>query len=589
VVQAARLRFPRNKQTGRLLHASEGGHVKRMTWVVATSGLLILGSWSWGDGPKRDAVPPEVATGREVIRPEVLKLHLGFIASDELEGRATPSHGLDVAARYLATHMQFYGYQPAGDDGTYFQKMKIIRRKPSARSKINLQVKDKAVELAYGKDFVGSGQDSKGPVVFAGYAVASAKKEVGYDDLAGLDLKGKIALVFDGLPEGLDAAAFQSEQRFGDRTFRVGVSSFSKWAALQSRGAVGMITIMKPEFSKKSELAQSPFEREVARLDQPVEVFEFMDKPGGGGRGPFSRGARPTGVQITAKAADQIGQALGVDFTAIRAKIADSKKPVPTTIDATAALDFETDITETKWTQNVIARLEGSDPKLKDEYVAFSAHYDHVGVRSPSAASFGQVPPNPGQPPDSIYNGADDDGSGTCAILSIAEAFSRIPRTKRSLLFIWHAGEERGLIGSSYYTETPTIPLAKISALINIDMIGRNWKDKPENKDHCFLVGSAQTSKDLDDLIRRVCGTRLKLDEKDPENYFMRSDHYLYAMRGVPIAFFCTGTHKDYHRPSDHVESILFDKYEQVTEVAFEAGLELANGESRPKFTGKAP
>lgn len=559
--------------------------MKRVLWTIGSLGLALLGGM--GVQGLADDAPPAgaaVQAAREFIRQDLLRMHLSFIASDELEGRNTPSRGLDVAARYLSTHMQFYGFQPGGDEGSFYQKMKIVTRKTSAKSAIKVQAGDQSVELAFGKDFVGSASDAKGDLVFAGYGLSA--ESLKYDDFAGVDVKDKVVVVLDGVPPGLDAAAFQVERKVGNRTFRIPVNRNTKWIGAQSRGAVGMLSIMNADYTSKTG-TRSQFEADLAGQSQPTETYEFMDRasgnsPFGGGRG------RPAGgIAITAEAGDRLAKAIGLDVAQIRAKVAETKQPVAATITGKAEIDFELDVTDTKWTQNVVAKLEGSDPKLKDEYVAFSAHYDHVGTRVAGQGAFGQIPGGAGAQTDLIYNGADDDGSGTVAILTIAEAFSRMARPKRSLLFVWHAGEERGLIGSSYLTDhNPPVPLEKIAALINIDMIGRNWKDDESNKDHCFLVGTKQTSTDLDDLIRRVNGTRLRLDPVDPENLFMRSDHYMYARRGVPIAFLCTGTHKDYHRPSDHVEAILFEKYEQITELAFECGLELANSDSRPKFSG---
>lgn len=277
----------------------------------------------------------------------------------------------------------------------------------------------------------------------------------------------------------------------------------------------------------------------------------------------------------------------GLELAAIRAKIIETKKPQPRTIDASFESESKYDVLEKLSTQNVAGFLEGSDPKLKEEIVAFSAHYDHLGmtVRPPSAATAaGSAPP---QPSDTIFNGADDDGSGTVGILSLAEVFSAVSRPRRSVLFVWHAGEERGLIGSDFYVQHPTKPLDKIAALFNIDMIGRNFEDKEENANHVYLVGAAKTSPQLDELIHKVCGDRMRLDETDPRNYYHRSDHYNYAKHRVPIAFFCTGEHKDYHRPSDEVKGILFTKMKTILDIVFESALEVANQDTRPVFTGE--
>jgi Zn-dependent M28 family amino/carboxypeptidase len=237
-------------------------------------------------------------------------------------------------------------------------------------------------------------------------------------------------------------------------------------------------------------------------------------------------------------------------------------------------------------TQNVVAVFEGSDPVLKNEYVALGAHYDHVGVGIPVNG-------------DSIYNGADDDGSGTTALLGIAEALTKAGmRPKRSVLFVWHAGEEKGLWGSRYFTMYPTIPLDKIVTQINIDMIGRSKKegdDNPRNRElsgpnEIYVIGSKMMSTELGELTDTVNKQYLNLtydyrydDPSDPNRFFSRSDHYNYARKGIPIVFFFDGEHEDYHRPGDSVDKIDFQKMEKVTRTIYMTLWEIASRPTRPK------
>jgi hypothetical protein len=510
----------------------------------------------------------DIEAGRRIVSTQKLKMHLTFIASDELEGRGTPSRGLDLAARYIASHLEYYGYQPAGDEGSYYQRISMSRRKPSKESLVRVQAGDKSAEFRLGTDFLGSGSTATGKLVFAGYGAVS--KEAGYDDYEGLDVKDKLVVVFDGYPKGTNPEAFKAERKFGNRTVKVGLSKF---LIARERGAVGSITIKAPEHSASKDGKPSPFQQGLPALERESTVFDFHDT------------AQPTNVELTAEAAGRLQEALGIDLVAIRAKIDETQKPQPTPIDASFETAFKHDVLEKIYTQNVLGFLEGSDPVLKDEIIAFSAHYDHLHplpAPAPGQASSGDA-----KPKDRIYNGADDDGSGTVGILTLAEAFAAVQRPRRSLLFIWHAGEERGLIGSDYYVKHPTKPLAKIASLINIDMIGRNFSDKPENADHVYLVGAARTSSDLRELIVKTTGDRLRLDETDARNYFGRSDHFNYARNRVPVAFFCTGEHKDYHQLSDEVHAILFDKMKRILDVVFECGLELANRDTRPAFTGQ--
>ncbi|MBA2356440.1 MAG: M20/M25/M40 family metallo-hydrolase [Acidobacteria bacterium] len=239
-------------------------------------------------------------------------------------------------------------------------------------------------------------------------------------------------------------------------------------------------------------------------------------------------------------------------------------------------------------TANVVAVLEGSDPVLKHEYVALGAHYDHVGTAlRPDAAG------------DRIYNGADDDGSGTVAILAIAEAMARAgTRPRRSLLFVWHTGEEKGLWGSRYFSNYPTVPIDQIVAQLNIDMIGRSrapGDSSPANArltgpDSVYVIGSKLMSSELGALVERVNDRYLEIgydytyaDPGDPNQFFYRSDHYEYARQGIPIVFYFSGVHEDYHGLDDEVEQIDFRKLRRITQTIHATAWTLANVAVRPK------
>jgi hypothetical protein len=221
-------------------------------------------------------------------------------------------------------------------------------------------------------------------------------------------------------------------------------------------------------------------------------------------------------------------------------------------------------------TQNVMAIWEGSDPKLKAQVVAVSGHYDHIGMG--------------GDGPDKIFNGADDDGSGTVSVLELAHAFSMGPHLKRSIMFIWHCGEERGLVGSAYYTDHPIIPLDRFTALFNIDMIGRTRKPDDHsdaNKmltlaNEIYVVGSREVSDEFGDWVAKVNTNYLKLNynyyydrPEKPEQIYFRSDHYMYGRKGVPIVFYFDGVHEDYHQVGDEWEKIDYDKMERIVRTIY--------------------
>jgi hypothetical protein len=233
---------------------------------------------------------------------------------------------------------------------------------------------------------------------------------------------------------------------------------------------------------------------------------------------------------------------------------------------------------ERKSAPNVVAVLEGSDPQLKNEYVVFSAHMDHIGVAGPRGSGGCRA-----QGADSICNGADDDGSGTAAVVELAEAFARLnPRPKRSLIFLNVSGEEKGLWGSAYFAEHTPVPVQNIVADLNIDMIGRNWKDT--------IVAIGKEHSDLGATLNRVAAAHPELnmhaidDIWPQENFYFRSDHYNFARKGVPILFFFSGTHADYHRPGDSPDKIDAEKESRIARLIFYLGLDVANAAARPKW-----
>ena len=519
-----------------------------------------------GEKTSAPAAAPAPAHGNaDYISAQQLKDYLAFIASDEMEGRDTPSRGLDTAARFIATHLSRWGLKPAGDDGSYFQRIAMTQNKiDPAPSYVEIN----GQRFNFGEDFLAglTAGAASGPVVYAGHGWVIKAKNI--DAFQGLDVKDKIVILNGGrLPNGMnfnelkgkqgedwefpqDAARkrgakgiifvpnFQSlsawDRRRGALVDR-GFSSVDKFQTQNNNSLPGITASVKlliALFQGEKQSAAEVFNRSAA--NDPVESFEFKpDKK--------------------------------VSFTV-------ALKKTPAT------------------TQNVIAVLEGSDPVLKNEYVAIGAHYDHVGIGEPVNG-------------DAIYNGADDDGSGTVATLALAEAFARGPRPKRSILFIWHAGEEKGLWGSRFFTENPTVPIGQIITELNIDMIGRTKKedDKPANQPlpkpgEIYLIGSKMMSAELGELSESVNKSYLNLtfnykydEPNDPERFFYRSDHYNYARKGIPIIFYMDGSHEDYHRPSDSVEKIDYQNMEKVTRTIYATAWELTNRATRPRVDKPLP
>jgi len=247
-------------------------------------------------------------------------------------------------------------------------------------------------------------------------------------------------------------------------------------------------------------------------------------------------------------------------------------------------------------TQNVVAIWEGRDPDLKHEMVAVGAHYDHVGNTAPRCRPIGT---------DTICNGADDDGSGTVAVLSIAEALAKAAeRPKRSILLVWHAGEERGLWGAEYFNKFPTVDIKQVTAQLNIDMIGRSKKPgdtDPKNKEltgenRIYVIGKDMMSSTLGSIVDSTNKAYLDLsydtkydDPKDPNRFFFRSDHFHYAQNGIPIAFWFDGVHEDYHQAGDHPDKIDYQKMEKVTRTVLLTLWELTDLKQRPAVDKQLP
>ncbi len=503
-----------------------------------------------------------------------LRAYLSFIASDELQGRDTPSVGLNTAARYIATFLERWGFAPRGDNGTYFQTI-TLRTLYLDAAKSSATVGGKT--LRYGDDFLPTGGSEEQvalptpvPLVYVGNGWLVKSKKL--DAYAGLDVRGKIVVIApsDFPPPGVTRDELTRAGR--------GTDWMTPDAYARASGAVGIIHL--PDSSDPAGWARiaagaKPSTRigttPVGKNDRANTSLPVITLSPAAASALFA-GERTTLDAALAKAKPEAGAfAFGAGKTAA------------ISVGVTAKTDT---------TQNVVASWEGSDARLKEQFVALGAHYDHLGVNeSPTATG------------DRIYNGADDDGSGTVALLSMAETLATRPdkRPKRSVLFVWHCGEEKGLWGSSFFTENPTVPITSIVAQLNIDMIGRSKPEgdtQPRDKtlsdpDTIYVIGSRMISNDLGDVVDWVNNDYTKLrydlrydDSKDPNRFYYRSDHYNYAQRGIPIAFFFDGVHVDYHRVSDEVSKIDFPKYERVARTIFLTAVALADRDKPLAVTG---
>jgi hypothetical protein len=497
----------------------------------------------------------------ETITAARLKEHLYVVASDEMAGRNTPSPGLDATAKYIADKMAALKLKPGGDKGTYFQRIELESFKADP-SKTSAEFQGRV--LKYGDDFLtgNASGEAAGSLVYAGHGYVVKSKKV--DAYRGLDVRGKIIVVSSGvLPEGV--ARGELKGKAGEGNWEDAASYARK------NGAAGLVIIPR-------------------NLERVFRIARYLNNTGSDSFKPTRLEASATEGVPTLIPSAEIAKLLfdreQVTGEELIRNINARQPGAAFALDTNKRLSFKvTSNTKTATTQNVVALLEGSDSSLKKEYVAFGAHYDHVGV--------GRADKNG----DKIYNGADDDGSGTVSLLALAEAFARGPRPKRSLLFIWHTGEEKGLWGSEYYTEYPTVPLKQIVAQFNIDMIGRSKQPgdtNPLNRDlsganEIYVIGSREMSTELGDLSDRVNRSYLKLDfnyryddPADPNRFFYRSDHFNYARKGIPIIFYFDGEHEDYHKPSDSPDKIDYRKMERIVRTIFVTSSEVANAARRP-------
>lgn len=526
-------------------------------------GVTVAVAQTKGAKPVAAAVPERGNV--EAITAAQIKSYLEFIASDELEGRDTPSRGLNIAAKYIASHLSRWGVQPAGADGTYFQPFPL---KQTKLDPANTWAEINGQRFACGTDFYPANYAAgtvSGPVVYVGHGWVHKKKNL--NAYEGLEVKDKIMISASGFPKGIGPQ---------DLAGKMGEDWLSSLLYAQKHGAKALIIITSfPTLANWDNTFRASVEQGFVSFPRPGQPSATMPVIMASPKllTALFQGEKQSAASIVTRA--YAGEAWpGFDLNA--------SKQVSFTIAAK---------TEEIMTRNIVAKLEGTDPVLKNEYIAIGAHYDHVGIGTPVKG-------------DAIYNGADDDGSGTTAVMAIAEAFAKGARPKRSLLFVWHAGEEHGLWGSDYVTDHPPVPIQQIVTQLNLDMIGRTkaaGDTNPKNRElaepgEIFVVGSKMMSTELGELSERVNRSFLNLkfnykydDPNDPERIFYRSDHYNYARKGVPIIFYTDGVYEDYHQPSDSVEKIDFVQMEKVTRTVFATAWELGNLPARPRVDKPLP
>ena len=510
--------------------------------------LLALGFSLACNSSQKTVSPGEVANSTAVQQKEgvvdvaatitaaELKEHLFTYASDEFEGRETGKEGQKKAVEYIRKEYQKLGIPAAKQDGDYFQEVPLeLAKLPNGTITINDATYSIGEEFITFKGFIGEYAE----IIFAGYGI----EEGDYSDFKGLDVTDKILLMKFGEPVNSDGTYLLS-----------GNSEKSDWSNMSE--AIGKRLALAKEKGAKGVLYY-----DATNYTRYSGYYNSMKRRKSGNMGIKSEDNNPAVIYLSKEMA--VGVYSDIDSNAD-----------PKSLKSQIAFNLNSNNDKVP-TENVAALLRGSEKP--DEYIVISSHLDHIGISSDGE----------------INNGADDDGSGTVAMLEIAEAFKMAADKgngpKRSILFLHVTGEEKGLLGSQYYTDIhPIIPLEQTVANLNIDMIGRIDPKREGDQNYIYLIGSDKLSTDLHELSEEVnkeyCGLELDYkynDENDPNRFYYRSDHYNFAKNNIPIIFYFNGTHEDYHRPGDTPDKINYDLLENRSRLIFHTAWAVANRDQR--------
>lgn len=475
-----------------------------------------------------------------------LKNNLQVLASDEFEGRETTTRGEKLASLFIASELGKYNVKPLGDNGTYFQNFDLLSSGYALGTKMYLLNKADSIlsDFFLGEDFI---KTSRGHVdssfakltteiVFAGYGITA--KEFNYDDYANIDVKGKTILILSDEPYS------ERDDFFNGAKPTPYSNTESKIKLAKEKGASGVLFVLDErmknfwklirDYATQPSLAFITKEGEETVKNIPIFTIseKFAEKLLADEKFSFEK------INEMLKAKEllqtfELNKKLGYDI-----------KPFSKIVHA----------------RNVIGVIEGTDPILKNEYVVLSAHYDHLGTR-------GSV----------VSNGADDDGSGTVAVLEAARLLAASNQNRRSIIVLFNTGEEKGLLGSKFATENGSF-MKNVVADINMDMVGR------ENTDSLHCIGSGKLSSEFAEIVKEENAKTVNFvlnykydDPKDPNRFYTRSDHYNFAKKGIPVVFFFDDMRADYHRPTDDVEKINFEKILKTVKLSSNIALHVAN------------
>ncbi|WP_375562889.1 M28 family peptidase [Bernardetia sp. OM2101] len=486
-----------------------------------------------------------------------MKKHLSVLASDEYEGRETGEKGQKMAAEYIANRFKELGLT-APVNGSYFQKFELNKT-----SLAEFRIETLTGKIEFSKDeiivtnpFKGDKNNEENDIIFAGYGLEEEEEEEedGYSSYKSIDVKDKIVVVIIGTPKGQENLIPNEEAR---KSIYLQMSFKAKIA--KAKGAKGIILVAKkPEYTLFDQMYGHYFKD--PQWSVPSSKNKNEEKPD---------------FLVALSTNDKLPNLLGYTDKKWKKAFKKWSKKGKGIEEAKAKVYSEMKIEKVE-TENVLGFLEGTDKK--EELIVITAHYDHIGIID-----------------GKIYNGADDDGSGTTGVLELAEAFSLAKKEgntpRRSILFMLVTGEEKGLLGSSYYSDNPVFPLKNTVSNLNIDMIGRMDKDHKDDPNYVYIIGSTMLSTELHDLSEasaKMYAPNVKLDytyndKDDPNRFYYRSDHYNFAKHDIPVIFYFNGVHDDYHQHTDEVDKIHFGKMQEITRLVFATAWNLVNREERIK------
>jgi Zn-dependent M28 family amino/carboxypeptidase len=540
--------------------------------ALASAALLMVAQPVLAAAPAKPAAAQsqngktKKATGSDFApSAEAIKAHMTFLADDAMEGREAGTRGYDIAANYVAAQYALLGLKPAGDNGKYLQRVPLIAYRPAGEGAVTVTGADGAgVALKYGEDYLPNAQaqaaevNVEAPLVFVGYGVVDPSR--GRDDYAGLDVKGKIVVVLTGAPTSI-----QTEER----------AHFSnpntKRAEAAKRGAIGVLTIPTTSGEKRR-----PFARGLAGMKEWRVIWRNAQDVGAI-RAP-SAPALAT-ISLTGAAKLFAGAPVALD-----AVLAQAETPAGAVkgfaLPGKAKVSLKTEI-EKRESSNVVGLIEGSDPTLKAQTIILSAHLDHIGIKEDA---------KPGE--DRVNNGALDNASGIATLLEVARGFKNTKvRPKRSIILLAVTGEEKGLVGSDYFANNPTVKKADIAADVNLDMPVLLY---PFTDVIAFGADRSTIGEAVKHAGARV-GVGLSGDPLPEEGLFTRSDHYRFVEQGIPAVFLMTGFQNggekafttflktNYHHPGDDLnQPIDYQAAAKFALVNYEIARELANAPARP-------